>query len=130
LNLLPVGVRYDCIYGDCFEWLEKLNKRGEKFDIVILDPPSSSVGKRKKRWSVNRDMAELVQLAAPLVKKGGLLWTTTNNASLSSQKFTDLCQTGLSRAGIQSKLERIQPMSVDFPSIGSQPVKNLVWRLN
>jgi len=129
-NLIPFDERHDCIYGDCFEWLEKFNKRGEKFDVVILDPPSSSVGKRKKRWSVNRDMAELVQLAAPLVKKGGLLLTTTNNASLSSQKFTDLCQTGLSSAGIQSKLERIQPMSVDFPSIGSQPVKNLVWRLN
>jgi 23S rRNA (cytosine1962-C5)-methyltransferase len=128
-NGIDFDERHDCIFGDCFEWLEKLSKRGEKFDIVILDPPSSSVGKKKKRWSVNRDMAELVQLAAPLVKKGGLLFTTTNSASLNPLKFTSLCTKGFEIAGIDSKLERIQPMSVDFPSIGTQPVKNLVWRI-
>mmetsp|Transcript_8979 Transcript_8979/g.21884 ORF Transcript_8979/g.21884 Transcript_8979/m.21884 type:complete len:906 (-) Transcript_8979:106-2823(-) len=129
-NGVPFDERHDCIFGDCFEWLEKLSKRGEKFDIVILDPPSSSVGKKKKRWSVNRDMAELVQIAAPLVKKGGLLWTTTNSASLPPIKFATLCQKGFAQANIESKLERIQPMSVDFPSIGAPPVKNLVWRVN
>jgi 23S rRNA (cytosine1962-C5)-methyltransferase len=128
-NGIEFDERHDCIFGDCFEWLDKLGKRGEKFDIVILDPPSSSVGKKKKRWSVNKDMAELVQLAAPLVKKGGLLWTTTNSASLAPPKFTSLCLKGFETAGIDSKLERIQPMSVDFPSIGPQPVKNLVWRI-
>ena len=128
-NGIGFDERHDCIFGDCFEWLEKLRKRGEKFDIVILDPPSSSVGKKKKRWSVNRDMAELVELAAPLVKKGGLLWTTTNSASLPALKYSGLCRKGFERAGIEFNLERIQPMSVDFPSIGPQPVKNLVWRI-
>ena len=128
-NSIDFDERHDCIFGDCFEWLEKLKKRGEKFDIVILDPPSSSVGKKKKRWSVNRDMAELVELAAPLVKKGGLLWTTTNSASLPPLKYSVLCRKGFERAGIESNLERIQPMSVDFPSIGPPPVKNLVWRI-
>jgi 23S rRNA (cytosine1962-C5)-methyltransferase len=122
--------RHDCIYGDCFEWLEKLGKRGEKFDIVILDPPSSSVGKKKRRWSVKNDIDELVELAAPLVKKGGLLWTTTNSGSIPPLKFAQQCQKGLEKAGINSaKLERIQPMAVDFPTIGPQHVKNLVWRI-
>lgn len=128
-NGISFDERHDRIFGDCFEWLDKLRKRGEKFDIVILDPPSSSVGKKKKRWSVNRDMAELVQLAAPLVKKGGLLWTTTNSASLAPLKFTSLCRKGFENSGIDYRLERIQPMSVDFPTIGTQPVKNLVWRI-
>jgi 23S rRNA (cytosine1962-C5)-methyltransferase len=113
-----------------FEWLAKLSKRGEKFDIVILDPPSSSVGKKKKRWSVKNDMDELVALAAPLVKKGGLLWTTTNSASISPVKFARTCKKGLDQAGLESaKLERIQPMPNDFPSIGAESVKNLVWRI-
>ncbi|KAG7366899.1 S-adenosylmethionine-dependent methyltransferase [Nitzschia inconspicua] len=130
-NGIEFDERHDCIYGDCFDWLEKLEKRGEKFDVVILDPPSSSVGKKKRRWSVKNDMDELVQLAAPLVKKGGLLWTTTNSASISPIKFANQCHKGLENAGIKSAmLERIQPMAVDFPSIGPQPVKNLVWRLN
>lgn len=113
-----------------FDWLAKLAKRGEKYDIVILDPPSSSVGKKKKRWSIKNDMPELVALAAQVVKKGGLLWTTTNSASVTPVKFAKLCRQGLDEAGLGSaKLERIQPMPHDFPSIGPQPVKNYVWRL-
>ena len=129
-NGIAFDERHDCIYGDCFEWLEKLAKRGEKFDIVILDPPSSSVGKKKRRWSIKNDMDELVALGAPLVKQGGLLWTTTNSAGLSPIKFARLCKRGFDSVGLENaKLERIQPMPVDFPSIGAQPVKNLVWRI-
>jgi 23S rRNA G2069 N7-methylase RlmK/C1962 C5-methylase RlmI len=72
------------------------NKRGETFDIVILDPPtSSSVGKKKKRWSIKQhDMERVgaVALAACLVKSGGLLWTTTNCAGLSPLKFAKSCR--------------------------------------
>jgi 23S rRNA (cytosine1962-C5)-methyltransferase len=130
-NGIDFDERHDCIYGDCFDWLTRLAKRGEKYDIVILDPPSSSVGgRKKKRWSVKNDMDELVALAASLVKKGGLLWTTTNSASVPPIKFARLCRKGLEAAGFDSaKLERIQPMPVDFPTVGSQPVKNFVWRI-
>ena len=129
-NGIEFDERHDCIYGDCFDWLARLAKREEKYDIVILDPPSSSVGKKKKRWSIKNDMDELVALAAGLVKEGGVLWTTTNSASIPADKFARLCRKGLDDAGIQNaKLERIQPMPADFPSVGAQPVKNLVWRI-
>ena len=129
-NGLEFDERHDCIYGDCFDWLARLAKRGEKYDIVILDPPSSSVGKKKKRWSIKNDMDELVALAAGLVKEGGVLWTTTNSASIPADRFARLCRKGLEDAGIpNAKLERIQPMPSDFPSVGPQPVKNLVWRI-
>ena len=75
-------------------------------------------------------MDELVALAAPLVKEGGLLWTTTNSGSMSLVKFARACKRGLESVGLENaKLERIQPMPIDFPSIGQQPVKNLVWRI-
>merc|ERR1711935_188504 len=124
-NGIPFDDRHDCIFGDCFDWLAKLAKRGEKFDIVILDPPSSSVGKKKKRWSVKNDYHELVALAAPLVKKGGMLWTTTNSANLPPIKFARSCKRGFDDVGVSAKLERIQPMPLDFPTIGPQDVKNI-----
>ncbi|GKY91758.1 hypothetical protein MPSEU_000147500 [Mayamaea pseudoterrestris] len=121
---------HDCIYGDCFDWLAKLAKRGEKYDVVILDPPSTSVsGISKKRWSVASDMDALVALAAPLVKRGGLLWTTTNSGKISASRFARSCKRGLDEAGCEAKLERLQSMPNDFPSVGAQPVKNLVWRI-
>ena len=127
-NGIDFDERHDAIYGDCFDWLARLAKRGEKYDIVILDPPSASVGgRKKKRWSVKNDMDELVALAAQLVKKNGLLWTTTNNAGISSVKFARLCHKGLE--GRNAKLERIAPMPTDFSTVGPHNVKNLVWRL-
>jgi len=94
------------------------------------DPPSTSVGKKKRRWSVKNDMHSLVALAAPLVKPGGQLWTTTNNASIAPHAFARMCKKGLEEAGVgNAKLERIAPMPVDFSSVGQSPVKNLVWRL-
>eukprot|EP00540_Astrosyne_radiata_P007219 CAMPEP_0116833194 /NCGR_PEP_ID=MMETSP0418-20121206/6305_1 /TAXON_ID=1158023 /ORGANISM="Astrosyne radiata, Strain 13vi08-1A" /LENGTH=449 /DNA_ID=CAMNT_0004462625 /DNA_START=1 /DNA_END=1347 /DNA_ORIENTATION=- len=119
--------KHDTIYGDCFDWLARFNRRGETFDIVILDPPSSSVGIKKKRWSVKNDMDELVALAAPLVKKGGLLWTNTNSANMHPIKFARKCWKGLQNAGVEARLERIVPMPIDFPNIGPDPVKNFVW---
>jgi 23S rRNA (cytosine1962-C5)-methyltransferase len=113
----------------CFDWLARLAKRGEQFDIVILDPPSTSVGKKKRRWSVKNDMDELVMMAAKLVKVGGLLFTTTNAASLRPEKFAKMCKKGLLDAGISAKLERVSPMPSDFPSVGAQPVNNFVWRI-
>lgn len=114
-----------------FDWLLRLGKRGEKFDIVILDPPATSVGKKKKRWSVKKDMAELVTLAAPLVKQGGLLFTTNNCSTLHPSKFAKACKLGLDscKNSKNSVLEKVVPMPCDFPSISTSPVTNLVWRV-
>jgi 23S rRNA (cytosine1962-C5)-methyltransferase len=129
INDIEFDERHDCIYGDCFDWLVRLAKRNELYDIVILDPPSTSIGQKRKRWSI-QDMDELVALAVPLVKKGGFLWTTTNSGNMPITKFAKLCKKGLADAGISNaKLERIQPMPTDFSSVGPQPVKNLVWRI-
>ena len=146
-NGMEFDERHDAIYGDCFDWLHRLAKRGETYDIVILDPPSASFvgGRKKKRWSVQQDTPELVALAAKLVQPGGLLWTTTNHAGISALQWARLCQKGLldhQQARIAAeegtgrvrkpkapRLERVQPMPTDFPSIGAQNVKNLVWRI-
>lgn len=133
-QLLANGIqdvqRHDSIYGDCFDWLERFRKRGQQFDIVILDPPSTSVGKAKKRWSAKNDYDELVALAAPLVKKGGLLLTTTNSAQIHPIKFARQCKKGLVDAGFSdARLEKVAAMPSDFPLVGPQNVKNLIWRI-
>ena len=79
------------IHGDVFEWLPRLRRQGRTFDLVILDPPSTSVGKKRKRWSAAKQYSELVALAAPLIKPGGkLLGLYKPSANIASQ----LRQTG------------------------------------
>jgi len=99
---------HDTIYGDCFDWLKRLAKRVQpsacdggfegQFDVVILDPPTTSTGTAKKRWSAAKDYPELVALAAPLVAPGGALWCTTNHRGTSPHAFADLVKRGLEAA--------------------------------
>lgn len=117
---------HDRIYGDVFDWVRRLRNRGERYDLVILDPPSTSVGKKKKRWSAARDYPELVRLAAPLVAPGGLLWTATNHRKISPRRFVAMVGSAVPSG---ARLERVCPPAVDFPTDGPAPVKTHVWRL-
>ena len=67
LNDLSVD-RRDFISGDVFEWLRRFTKKGERFDLVVLDPPSFA-NAPKSRFSAAHDYARLVSEVAPLVKE-------------------------------------------------------------
>lgn len=59
--------RRDFLAGDAFEWIPRLARKGEQFDLVVLDPPSFATA-AKSRFSAARDYAGLVQQVAPLVR--------------------------------------------------------------
>lgn len=120
------GTRHDAIFGDVFDWLRRLGKRGERFDLVILDPPSTSIGAKGQRWSAAQDYAALLTLAAPLVEPGGQLWAITNHGGVSPGAFFKAAQRGLPE---QARLEQVLPMPVDHPEEGQPSVKTFVYRL-
>ncbi len=60
--------RRDFVAGDAFEWIGRLAKKGEQFDLVVLDPPSFATAARS-RFSAARDYAGLVRSVAPLVRQ-------------------------------------------------------------
>jgi 23S rRNA (cytosine1962-C5)-methyltransferase len=111
--------------GDVFDWLRRLVKRGERFELIILDPPSTSVGKTKRRWSAKRDYPELIALALPLLAEGGRLFTATNHRQLTPHRFAQLVASALPQ---HIQLERVCAPSIDFPTNGPMSVKNLIWK--
>ncbi len=119
----------DFVKGDVFERLNRFGKRGQKFDRVILDPPSYSTT-HETRFTVGRDMARLVTLAVQIVRPGGYLITCTNYEQLSQQRFVSRVREGL--AGVAAKIveKRHEPI-LDFPvASGAQPyLKVCVVRL-
>lgn len=111
--------------GDVFDWLKRLVKRGERFDMIILDPPSTSVGTKKRRWSAKRDYPELVSLTLPLLAPGGRLFTATNHRQISPARFVQLVGSALPP---HIELERVCAPAVDFSVDGPMGVKNLIWK--
>lgn len=121
LNGLAPEAR-DFIAGDVFDWLRRLGKRGQTFDVVILDPPSYSTTKRR-RFSVQRDYAELVALAARVTTPGGRIVACANAVELPLGAFKKQLRAGLESIHAPARLTRtLHEPAIDFPvARGSLP---------
>lgn len=115
---------HDFIYGDCFDWLVRLAKKGRQFDMVLLDPPTFSTVKKGRPFSAEKDYAKLVALAEPLVKTGGTLFCSTNARSLTPQRFMEAVQRGTPR--VRRMDFATQPFDFRIAS-GEKPYLKTLW---
>jgi 23S rRNA (cytosine1962-C5)-methyltransferase len=114
--------RTDFIFGDVFDWLKRFQRAGTHFNGLILDPPSYATTK-KSRWVLERDYAELVAQAAPLVRPGGWLLACANTHRLTTRSFTAQLRAGLAAAGmVHAVLGAVQyEPALDFPAAPGEP---------
>jgi 23S rRNA (cytosine1962-C5)-methyltransferase len=103
----------DFVKGDVFDWLKRFGKRGQTFDGVILDPPSYSAT-HTTRFTVERDYAHLVALAAQVVRPGGYLIACTNYEQISERGFITRVREGLRGFPARIVQTRHEP-ELDFP---------------
>ncbi|HTQ29565.1 MAG TPA: class I SAM-dependent methyltransferase [Puia sp.] len=69
--------RHQFIHADVKQYLDSLP--AERFDLVIMDPPTFSNSKRMKDFlDIQRDHAELINKTLRAMKKGGELFFSTN----------------------------------------------------
>jgi len=66
------------IVEDTFEFLRRSEKRGIRYDLVIVDPPSFSRTKAGGVFSLKKDLERLLKAVAPLVSKGGSFFFSCN----------------------------------------------------
>jgi 23S rRNA (cytosine1962-C5)-methyltransferase len=117
LNALPVNPR-DFVYGEAFDWLARFARRDERFDLVIVDPPSFS----STPFSVQRDYPRLVKAAAQVVAPAGILLAATNHAGTSDEHFDAWLRGGLKMASRDGQLAHSwHEPAVDFPVAADRP---------
>lgn len=82
-NGLPLdGHRF--IADDVFDVLPRLERRGEKFDLIVLDPPTFSRGRKGRVFRAESGYGRLVELAAACLAPDGWILLSTNCSSLDS----------------------------------------------
>ncbi len=119
---------HDFIYGDVFDWLRRLRKRGRQFDLVIVDPPTFSTTKTGGRFRAEADWPRLAQAALAALKPGGRLFASTNAARLTPARFLDQLATAIEEARRQSLTRHYAPQPPDFPACRSEPAHfKSVW---
>lgn len=112
---------HDFIYGDAFDWLRRLGKKGRKFDVLVLDPPTFSKSKEYGIFRVEKNLVELVAAALPLVKPGGVLLASSNAADWPAEKFVASVETGQNQAKRIIAGRHYVPQPPDFPVSRGEP---------
>jgi 23S rRNA (cytosine1962-C5)-methyltransferase len=87
---------------DVMEVLPRLGRRGEKFDIVILDPPTFSRSHRGKVFHVQQDFEKLLLAALEVAERDGKILLSTNCSSLGERTLEVMaryCLKATRRAG-------------------------------
>ncbi len=77
------------IHADVKQYLDELP--AEKYDLVIMDPPTFSNSKRMKDFlDIQRDHADLINKTLHVMKPGGILYFSNNfrNFRLETEKIT------------------------------------------
>jgi 23S rRNA (cytosine1962-C5)-methyltransferase len=81
-GLEPRGGAHRFITDDVLAVLPRLARRGEKFDAIILDPPTFSRNQAGESWQVLRDFEELVALALDVAAPRAHVLLSVNHSSV------------------------------------------------
>jgi 23S rRNA (cytosine1962-C5)-methyltransferase len=113
--------RHAFLRGDVFDWLRRLAKRGQRFEVVLLDPPTFSTSRRSGRFRAEDDLGALADLALPVLAPGGVLFASTNAARLGPDAFLAILNDAVARAGRRVLLAHYSPQPPDFPASRAEP---------
>ncbi|MEZ0227460.1 MAG: pseudouridine synthase [Planctomycetota bacterium] len=122
------AAKHDFIYGDAQDWLRRLGKKGRRWDVVVLDPPSFSTSKKGKTWSAARDLGSLVALGLSCLAPGGTLYVSTNQRGLLQKKFQEHVEAGFREAGRPIASLELTTLPLDFRTLpGEPPYLKAAW---
>lgn len=122
LSGIALDERHAFFARDVLETLPRMARRGERFDLVVLDPPSYASSK-KRRFSVERDYAELAALAISVLDEGGRLLACTNHQGLEAHDVERAVRAGAARVGRAIRSLELCPPPPDFPVLRGRSVQ-------
>jgi 23S rRNA (cytosine1962-C5)-methyltransferase len=113
LNSLPT-VDHRFIVDDVTAVLPRLARKGEKFDAIILDPPTFSRSPARKTFQVENDFEKLLVNALDLAQRDSHVLLSTNCFKLRVHALEVMTRYALKAARRAATVHR-QPHLPDFP---------------
>ena len=65
-------IRY--IVDDCKKFVEREIRRGNKYDIILMDPPSFGRGSNGQVWDIEKDLYPLVEACSKILSDDAILF--------------------------------------------------------
>ena len=119
-RLNNVEGRIEFIKGDAFFKLKDIYNSGEKFDIIIVDPPSF-LKKRESIKSASKGYSQLNLLAMKALREGGILATFSCSGNMPNEAFSDTLKKAVREAGKRMTILKRCHQAEDHPIIRHIP---------
>jgi 23S rRNA (cytosine1962-C5)-methyltransferase len=123
-----VAGEHAMVADDCFSWLARTARRGERWDIVVLDPPSYSTT-RRGRFVAESDYVDLAAAAMRILSPEGRLLACTNHRGISVARFRKVLFDAGRAAGRNIAQVKDLPAPSDFPHVQEPHTKSALVTL-
>jgi 23S rRNA (cytosine1962-C5)-methyltransferase len=121
LNSLPTN-DHRFLADDVMEVLPRLARKGEKFDVIILDPPTFSRSHRGKAFQVEQDFETLLLAALEVAERDGKILLSTNCSSLRERALEVMARFCLKTTRRAGAFHREGPLPDFPPGVGATTV--------
>jgi 23S rRNA (cytosine1962-C5)-methyltransferase len=108
--------------ANAFDLLRELEAKGERFDVVVLDPPAlAKRGGEAALGTAARAYKELVLRGARLTKSGGLLCACSCSGRVTRAHWDEICAEALGDAGRGAQVLTRAGAGLDHPELAGVP---------
>jgi 23S rRNA (cytosine1962-C5)-methyltransferase len=108
------------VAGDAFAFLEQAARDGERFDLVISDPPSFASSRRALAPGL-RAYRRLHRLCASVIAPGGMMCAASCSSHVDRKAFLATVRDGAQDAGRRFALRELRGASADHPVVAHFP---------
>ncbi len=128
-GLDPAAHRFD--KDDAIDWLRRARRRKERYDLVVLDPPSFGTRAGRGTFSVDKGYVAVACDALSLLEPGGRLLAVTNHTKTSQSALRRMLHTAAREAGVELRQLKDLPSGLDCPDgpDGAAPSRSVLATL-
>ena len=101
------------VVADVFDYFKYALRKGFKYDMVVVDPPSFARSK-KRTFSASKDYTKLLKEIIAITNKGGVIVASTNAANFGMMKFRTFVDKAFRDLNIKYKIEQSFSLPKDF----------------
>jgi 23S rRNA (cytosine1962-C5)-methyltransferase len=120
LNGLDTGA-HRLVKEDVLRWLERAVRRGERFEVVVLDPPTFARNARGGTFTVARHYQTAAAGAMRLLTRGGHLLAVTNHRPTTLERLRRMLHAAARDAGRTVSSMKDLPSPFDCPACSGGP---------
>ena len=96
------------LVDDVIKFVKREIRRGNKYDAIIMDPPSYGRGKNGEVWSIEKDLYNLIELCGNLLSDNPLFMiVNTYTGGLSGTIISNVIKYSLNRKDIKISFDEI-----------------------